>query len=248
MPATVAHTTVPSTLCSVPSMLTRAVPAPVVAVVSPAADRGGRRRRCRGRRRRWRCLSCRSTNSRTGRRRRSRRRRRLPGTHASPVLLTVVQPAISGGLSGRSIRSSRRSWACVWVNCSSLASVALVSSSAMRMLRTPDDRFGDLPEFPYLARVFRYRRRRRWPTAGGLGAGRATGGGPGAVVAWGTILVVSLSPDDPRSWPRRDIASSVPTWSASAGRTNPPASRTTVTSGTSNGCARSPSTSWTCGG
>ena len=67
----------------------------------------------------------------------------------------------------------------------------------MQTLRTPDDRFTDLPEFPYTRKLLRRLRRRRRDAADGLGARRPGRRRPGADVARRAVVVVPVPQDDP---------------------------------------------------
>ena len=112
----------------------------------------------------------------------------------------------------------------------------------MQVLRTPEDRFADLPGFGYPP---------RYADVGGLRLAYVEAGPPGGE----PVLLLHGEP----SWSflyrtvmpvLADAGLRVigPTWPGSAARTSRPRSRITATRGTWSGSARSPSTGWTCTG
>ena len=116
----------------------------------------------------------------------------------------------------------------------------------MEALRTPDERFAGLPDFPFAPHYVEVA-----DGDGGtlrvhyLDEGPADGAGR-AVHARRAVVVLPLPQDDPGPRRRRASAASRPTSSASAAPTSRPSAPTTRTRATSSGCAPRCSTRSTC--
>ena len=117
----------------------------------------------------------------------------------------------------------------------------------MEALRTPDERFTALPDFPFAPHYVEVaERRRRRAAARSLprrGPGRRRGR---AADARRAVVVLPLPQDDPGAHRRRACAASHPTSWASAAPTSRPNAPTTRTRATSSGCAPRCSTRSTC--